>query len=98
MSVLRLYRRLLRLHQRLPDDTMATIGRQFVREEFRKHKGADSKFVVSFMKEWTVNLLHTQFEMPTAYLRCIFVANSKDIIATTHAKTNRTMLINWKGS
>lgn len=53
MSVLQLYRRLLRLHQRLPDDTMATIGRQFVREEFRKHKGADSKYIVSFMKEWT---------------------------------------------
>ena len=52
--VLGLYRRLLRLHERLPDTEVAAIGRQFAREEFRKHKNADPVFVISFMKEWTV--------------------------------------------
>ncbi|CAI8017226.1 L-gulonolactone oxidase, partial [Geodia barretti] len=52
-TALRLYRRLMRLHRRLPDVDMAQIGRQFVREEFHRHKTADPKFVTSFMKEWT---------------------------------------------
>ena len=55
-NVLKLYRRLLRLHQRLPDSEMALIGRQFVREEFHKHKSASSEFVTSFMTEWTVSV------------------------------------------
>lgn len=54
-AVLGLYRRLMRLHSRIPDPDMAEIGRQFAREEFRKHKSADPKFAASFMKEWTVN-------------------------------------------
>ena len=53
-AVLGLYRRLMRLHQRLPDHEMAEMGRQFAREEFRRHRSADPKFVASFMKEWTV--------------------------------------------
>ena len=45
----------MRLHSRISDPDMAEIGRQFAREEFRKHKSADPKFAASFMKEWTVN-------------------------------------------
>ena len=53
-KVLGLYRRLLRLHERLPDPDMAVIGRQFAREEFRRHVSADPVFVASFVKQWTV--------------------------------------------
>lgn len=55
MAVLGLYRRLMRLHQRLPDSDMAELGRQFAREEFRQHKSADAKFAASFVEEWTVS-------------------------------------------
>ena len=48
-----LYRRLLRLHKRLPEDLRA-VGLQFVREEFKKHKDAEPEFVPKFMAEWTV--------------------------------------------
>ncbi len=51
-----LYRRLLRLHQRLPPDFRA-VGSEFVREEFRKHRTAEPQFVPQFMKEWTVRVL-----------------------------------------
>ena len=53
----------MRLHRRLPDVDMAQIGRQFVREEFHRHKTADPKFVTSFMKEWTVSRVHFLLKM-----------------------------------
>ena len=53
----------MRLHRRLPDVDMAQIGRQFVREEFHRHKSADPKFVTSFMKEWTVSRVHFLLKM-----------------------------------
>ena len=52
--MLGLYRRLLRLHERLPGD-FATLGRRFVQEEFKRHKKASQEHAKMFTKEWTVS-------------------------------------------
>ena len=53
-EVFRLYRRLLRLHESLPED-FATLGRRFIREEFKKHKDVSQEQARMFTKEWTVS-------------------------------------------
>lgn len=53
-EVLCLYRRLLKLHERLPGD-FATLGRRFVQEEFKGHKTASQEQAQLFIKEWTVS-------------------------------------------
>ena len=53
-EVFRLYRRLLKLHETLPGD-FATLGRRFVQEEFKKHKGVSQEEAKMFTKEWTVS-------------------------------------------
>ena len=50
IEVFRLYKRLLRLHEGLPED-FATLGRQFVQEEFKKHKDASQEQARMFTKE-----------------------------------------------
>ncbi len=52
-EVLGLYRRVLRLHQRLPGD-LGTVGRKFVQEEFKSHQKASAEHATLFIKEWTV--------------------------------------------
>lgn len=56
-EVFRLYKRLLRLHERLPGD-FAALGRRFVQEEFKKHKGVSQEQARMFTKEWTVSAGH----------------------------------------
>ncbi|XP_064396856.1 succinate dehydrogenase assembly factor 3, mitochondrial-like [Halichondria panicea] len=51
-EVLGLYRRLLRLHQRLPGD-FGPLGSRFVQQEFKGHKGASSEHARLFLREWT---------------------------------------------
>ena len=53
-EVLRLYKRLLRLHERLPGD-FSTLGQRFVQEEFKKHKSVSQEQAKMFTKEWTVS-------------------------------------------
>ena len=53
-EVFRLYKRLLRLHEGLPGD-FAALGRRFVQEEFKKHKGVSQEQAKMFTKEWTVS-------------------------------------------
>ena len=53
-EVFRLYKRLLRLHERLPGD-FGTLGRRFVQEEFKKHKDVSQEQARMFTKEWTVS-------------------------------------------
>lgn len=49
-----MYKRILVLHRFLPIDLRA-LGDQYVKDEFRRHKGASPEEVKSFMKEWEVN-------------------------------------------
>ena len=49
-----LYRRLLSLHRRLPTD-FASVGTQFVRSEFKRHKDSKAEYVGKFMQEWKVS-------------------------------------------
>jgi hypothetical protein len=53
-EVFLLYKRLLRLHERLPGDFSA-LGRRFVQEEFKKHKDISQEQAKMFTKEWTVS-------------------------------------------
>ena len=78
-KVLGLYRRLLRLHERLPDPDMAVIGRQFAREEFRRHVSADPVFVASFVKEWTVRTFLFCFSHTRTQKVCRLVCMISDL-------------------
>ncbi len=49
-----LYKMILRLHRSLPQD-IRDVGDKYVREEFKKHKNADSAFIGPFMIEWSVS-------------------------------------------
>lgn len=53
-----LYKRILVLHRFLPID-LAALGNQYVKDEFRRHKGASAEEVKSFMTEWEV-MTHSQ--------------------------------------
>ncbi|XP_054451949.1 succinate dehydrogenase assembly factor 3, mitochondrial [Anoplopoma fimbria] len=46
-----LYKRILVLHRFLPIDLRA-LGDQYVKDEFRRHKGAAPEEVKGFMTEW----------------------------------------------
>ncbi|XP_078278499.1 succinate dehydrogenase assembly factor 3, mitochondrial [Rhinoraja longicauda] len=46
-----LYKLLLRLHRRLPDD-LRGLGDQYVKDEFRMSKAAGPSKTVRFMEEW----------------------------------------------
>lgn len=46
-----LYRTILRLHTALPAEIRG-VGDAYVREEFRRHKDADAKFVGQFLEQW----------------------------------------------
>ncbi|KAA8579172.1 hypothetical protein FQN60_014596, partial [Etheostoma spectabile] len=48
-----LYKRILVLHRFLPIDLRA-LGDQYVKDEFRRNKGASSEEVKCFMTEWEV--------------------------------------------
>ncbi|KAL5509776.1 hypothetical protein EMCRGX_G005199 [Ephydatia muelleri] len=50
-DMLPLYRRLLRLQRTLPKD-LATLGTQFIREEFKRHKKVEKTYMVPFINEW----------------------------------------------
>jgi hypothetical protein len=55
IEVLSLYRRLLRLHQRLPKE-LKDVGTIYIRDEFQRHKNLTEKISIQqFMTEWTVN-------------------------------------------
>lgn len=54
LTVLRLYKTILRLHQSLPHE-LKELGNQYVRDEFRRHKTAQPEFVTNFMVEWSVS-------------------------------------------
>ena len=57
LTVLRLYKTILRLHQSLPHE-LKELGNQYVRDEFRRHKTAQPEFVTNFMIEWSVSNQH----------------------------------------
>ncbi|CAG7835247.1 unnamed protein product [Allacma fusca] len=49
--VLQLYKTILRLHRALPTE-LQELGNQYVRDEFRRHKGIAPEHVAPFMMEW----------------------------------------------
>ena len=74
-EVFRLYKRLLRLHERLPAD-FGTLGRRFVQEEFKKHKDVSQEQAGMFIKEWTVSarLMSTKLMSTKLCHGCAFLS------------------------
>lgn len=65
-----LYRRILRLHRRLPP-AIRSLGDDYVRSEFRRHRSiTDDRYLLPFFAEWTryADLLNAQQQQqrPTA--------------------------------
>jgi len=54
-SVLSTYRRLLRLHKKLPGE-MQAVGNEFVRQEFKRHKSASEEHAKKFLEGWKVSI------------------------------------------
>eukprot|EP01094_Clydonella_sp_ATCC50884_P011272 TRINITY_DN2107_c0_g2_i1.p2 TRINITY_DN2107_c0_g2~~TRINITY_DN2107_c0_g2_i1.p2 ORF type:complete len:108 (-),score=36.53 TRINITY_DN2107_c0_g2_i1:509-832(-) len=50
-AMLSLYRSVLRSHHALPP-FMRVLGDTYVREEWRKHRGAGPQFVQAFTRQW----------------------------------------------
>ena len=54
-----LYRRLLRLQQKLPKE-LAEVGVVYIQQEFKQHRKVnDDKIITQFMDEWKVKPSHT---------------------------------------
>jgi hypothetical protein len=49
---LALYRRILRLHRTKLPFHLRQLGDSYVREEFRRHKKSEAKWLVAFFREW----------------------------------------------
>ncbi|XP_002161469.1 succinate dehydrogenase assembly factor 3, mitochondrial [Hydra vulgaris] len=67
--VQRLYRQILKLHRYLPND-LKKLGDQYVKEEFRRHKGANQLQAYEFMTEWKFycDTLQKQITLPPSSL------------------------------
>lgn len=52
-STVRLYRRILKLHRKLPLASRA-LGDQYLKDEFRRHKNATREQLAEFIQEWKV--------------------------------------------
>ena len=50
-SVVVLYRNILTAHRRLPAQHRS-LGDAYVKEEFRRHRGAEPQFLVPFELQW----------------------------------------------
>lgn len=48
-----LYRHILRAHRAVLPPDLRFVGDGYVREEFRKHRKAEAKFVGPFMRSWS---------------------------------------------
>lgn len=53
--VRKLYKVILRLHRGLPQE-MQSLGNKYVRDEFRRHKGANPSEANVFLREWAVKI------------------------------------------
>ncbi|KAI8901152.1 hypothetical protein BC833DRAFT_579193 [Globomyces pollinis-pini] len=49
--MLSLYRSIRKLHRNLPPE-LEVLGNAYLKSEFKRHKTADSKFLIQFKKEW----------------------------------------------
>ncbi|CAH3154257.1 unnamed protein product [Porites lobata] len=52
-STVRLYRRILKLHRKLPLASRA-LGDQYLKDEFRRHKNATREQLAEFIQEWKI--------------------------------------------
>ena len=59
-KVFKLYKTILRLHRALPKE-LKELGDQYVRDEFKRHKGIAPEHVAPFMMEWSVSLCVIRF-------------------------------------
>ncbi|XP_072910289.1 succinate dehydrogenase assembly factor 3, mitochondrial isoform X1 [Hemitrygon akajei] len=78
-----LYKRLLRLHGRLPSD-LRLLGDQYVKDEFRKNKVAGASEAARFLEEWQVGTAGS-FEDPELELHSDFSSLREwDVLSGPH--------------
>jgi hypothetical protein len=66
-AAITLYRNILRLHRKLPP-AMKSLGDEYVKSEFKRHKNSEAGYVIPFMIEWNnyLNLLQEQVNQQVA--------------------------------
>jgi hypothetical protein len=64
--MLRLYREILKHHQRHLPEQMRQLGNETVRHEWKQHKTADAAFVTQFHREWDRYLTMMRVQASTA--------------------------------
>lgn len=63
IQVISLYRRLLRLHQKLPNK-LSALGTVYIRSEFKRHRDVNDREIMrKFIKEWEVYISHINLRM-----------------------------------
>ena len=56
-DILSLYRKLLQLHYKLPNE-IKDVGVAYIKDEFKKHKDLQNEEMIrKFIAEWKVNLI-----------------------------------------
>lgn len=86
VEVLALYKRILRLQQGLPKQ-LQDLGTNYVRDEFKRHKGVNSEEAAVFLREWAVSISGTIFHKSTNF--CSFLEIRIVIIKSIISQRNR---------
>lgn len=58
-KVRKLYKTVLKLHRGLPNG-LQTLGDNYARDEFKRHKNCTPKEAEIFLNEWTVSIVRLQ--------------------------------------
>ena len=86
-----LYRGILRAHRELPRE-MRALGNAYVREEFRRHRAAQARFLVPFFVEWERYLADLRARAPVAGAAAIAGADLPAASAAALSDEQRIML------
>ena len=86
-----LYRGILRAHRDLPRE-MKNLGNAYVREEFRRHRAAQARFLVPFFVEWERYLADLRARPPVAGAAAVAGADLPADAAASLSDEQRIML------
>lgn len=70
-----LYRRILNLHRGLPI-TLKALGDQYVKDEFKRHKGVTREQAQEFLQEWKVSdskRMLNSFNIEEMRIKCFII-------------------------
>lgn len=79
---LTLYRNILRAHREKLPYHLRELGDTYVREEFKRHKKADAKWLQSFFTEWDKYLIMIQQQTNLSSLSSVDAQSSSSTIGS----------------